>query len=120
MRCDIRRIARPMGWATSTSWTAALRHRSPPQWHRRRIGREPKLRGVRTDSVHDVGGGQVTIVLCHDTGVGVAEALCDQKQRRAGPLVARELSTMLGVSVHILPGKNRSSRGHGFSAILAR
>jgi hypothetical protein len=29
MRCDIRRIPRPMGWATSTSWTAALRHRSP-------------------------------------------------------------------------------------------
>ena len=83
MRCDIRRIPRPMGWATSTSWTAALRHRSPPQWHHRRIGREPKLRGVRTDSVHDVGGGQVTIVLCHDVGVGVAEVLCDQKQRRA-------------------------------------
>jgi hypothetical protein len=25
----------------------------------------------------------VTIVLCHDTSAGVAEALCDQKQRRA-------------------------------------
>jgi hypothetical protein len=53
-------------------------------------------------------------VLCYDAGVGVAEALCDQKQWRA------RLWLLLGGSVHILPGKNRSSRGHGFSAILAR
>lgn len=52
------------------------------------------------------------MALCYDTGIGVAEALCDQKQRRA------RLWLLLGVSVHILPGKNRSSRGHGFQRYL--
>jgi hypothetical protein len=43
MRCNIRRIPCPMGWATSATWTPVLRHRLPPQWY---IGREPKLQGT--------------------------------------------------------------------------
>jgi hypothetical protein len=61
----------------------------------------------------------VTIVLFHDTGVGVAEVLCDQKQWRARLRLPGSYQ-QCWVSVHILPGKNRSSRGHGFSAISAR
>jgi hypothetical protein len=99
MRCRVRRVPPPMGWATSTTWTTWLCHRSLPL----RYYREPKLRGVRTDSVHDVGEGQVTIVLFHDTGFGMVEVLCDQKQRRALLWLPGSYQQCL-VSVHILPG----------------
>ena len=99
MRCDIRRIPRPMGWATSTSWTAALRHRSSP-WRGR--GRSPSNAPASGGLCGDVVGGG-TVAVTADTltfgPLGLTKKACEPGTMAVQRSVIGTLASPVGYTI---------------------